>query len=269
MTVRTGSSQNNPSHKAQDASKRPGIRAVLYPIVILGIILLAAARPNADTPVLPDLKNWLLTSLQAAPTPIKSAAFIDAILRDTIETYTLEADTLDLINTPRSKRYFAPLGNDYYFSSVRPRYKRSFFLALPQTWRHEVVYDSLTSQYISRESIGNMEIRLPTSVNLDTYRSIRMSESVESTWYTLIDQRNQQRARERRGGLGFNIVVPGGRQSAFTTIFGKPEVDLRVNGQADIRAGFDYRKSELQTALGRPSQLDPQFKQDLRLGIGG
>jgi cell surface protein SprA len=49
-----------------------------------------------------------------------------------------------------------------------------------------------------------------------------------------------------------------------------PEVDLRVNGQAMINAGFDYRRSDQQVAFtGSPSQLDPQFKQDLRLGIVG
>jgi cell surface protein SprA len=93
---------------------------------------------------------------------------------------------------------------------------------------------------------------------------------MRQNWSTLVEQRERQRQQRRRGGLGFNIVVPGGRQSAFTTIFGKPEVDLRVNGQADIRAGFDYRKSDQQVSVtGKAAQLDPDFKQDLRLGITG
>ncbi len=85
-----------------------------------------------------------------------------------------------------------------------------------------------------------------------------------------MEQRARQRERDGRGGLGFNIVVPGGQQSAFTTIFGQPTVDLRVNGQADIKAGFNYRKSDQQVAVtGRAAQVDPDFKQDLRLGITG
>jgi cell surface protein SprA len=66
------------------------------------------------------------------------------------------------------------------------------------------------------------------------------------------------------------MVVPGGRESAFSTVFGKPQVDLRVNGQADINAGFKYRKSDQQVNVtGNASQLNPDFKQDLRLGITG
>ena len=269
MTVSKGPDSRKHARKLPGLGTRGGSAGIVYPLVAAVLLLLIAARPPEEQRLLPDLREWLLVSLQ----PTSQTPALDLIWHtaeaDTIETDTIEVDTLDLVNTPRSKRYFGSIGPDIHYSSVRPRYKRSFFLGLPQTWKHEVVYDSLTSGYVSRETIGNLEIRLPTTVDLAEYRAIRLNESVDGNWHNLIEQRKRQRARERRGGLGFNIVVPGGRQSAFTTIFGKPEVDLRVNGQADIRAGFDYRKSEQQTALGRPSQLDPQFKQDLRLGITG
>src|SRR5690606_19357945 len=112
--------------------------------------------------------------------------------------------------------------------------------------------------------------RDPLRLRYDDYRDYRLKSSLEYGWRDVMDQRARQRQRQSRGGLGFNIVVPGGQQSAFTTIFGKPTVDLRVNGQADIKAGFNYRKSDQQVAVtGWPSQVDPDFKQDLRLGITG
>jgi cell surface protein SprA len=101
-----------------------------------------------------------------------------------------------------------------------------------------------------------------------TYRRQRYRSNTRQNWRTLAEQR--QRQRNERGGLGVNIVVPGGRESAFSTIFGKPQVDLRVNGQADINAGVNYRKSDRQVATtGNAAQIDPNFKQDLRLGITG
>ena len=107
----------------------------------------------------------------------------------------------------------------------------------------------------------------PMRLDSDTYRRQRQQASLRENWTTLLEQRQQQ---VDRSGLGVNMVVPGGRQSTFSTIFGKPEVDLRVNGQADIQAGFQYSKNDQQGArTGDATQIDPNFKQDLRLGITG
>ncbi len=118
--------------------------------------------------------------------------------------------------------------------------------------------------------MGDSPVRYPLTLDYQRYRQERMKADLDEGWHELIDLQKRQRAMNRRGGLGFNIVVPGGQQSAFTTIFGKPEVDLRVNGLADVRAGFDYRKSDQQVSFtGKAAQLDPDFKQDLQLGITG
>jgi len=107
----------------------------------------------------------------------------------------------------------------------------------------------------------------PMRVDADVYRRESYRSNLRENWGTLIEQRRRQRAE--RGGFGVSMTVPGGRQSAFTTIFGKPQVDLRVNGQADINAGFQYSKNDRLGTTGDATQLDPSFKQDLRLGITG
>jgi len=109
----------------------------------------------------------------------------------------------------------------------------------------------------------------PIPLDSAVYRRARYRHNRQQNWADLIEQRQQQRTQ--RSGLGVSMQVPGGRESAFTTIFGKPEVDLRVNGQADINAGFKYSKNDRRatTTGGDATQLDPSFKQDLRLGITG
>ncbi|PQJ34800.1 cell surface protein SprA [Salinibacter sp. 10B] len=108
----------------------------------------------------------------------------------------------------------------------------------------------------------------PMRVDAEVYRRESYRANVRDNWTSLVEQRRRQRAE--RGGVGVRMTVPGGRESAFTTIFGKPQVDLRVNGQADINAGFKYSKNDRQGArTGDATQLDPSFKQDLRLGITG
>ena len=142
-------------------------------------------------------------------------------------------------------------------------------LRLPTSLSHSLVVDTTTGRYVSRETVDGEDVRLPRVLDRDEYRLARQERDTRENWAELVKQSEQRRRQNRRGGLGFNIAIPGGRQSAFTTIFGKPDVSLRVNGTADIRAGFDYRESEQQSILGQGSQIDPEFKQDLRLGIDG
>lgn len=106
-------------------------------------------------------------------------------------------------------------------------------------------------------------------VDADRYRAQRYRSDRNDTWSDLFSARQQQAARADPL-LGLSVVVPGGRGSAFSTIFGSPEVDLRVVGNADIDAGFNYRTSaERAATTGQAGQIDPDFKQDLQLGITG
>ena len=154
--------------------------------------------------------------------------------------------------------------------SLLPRRQLPLMPELGSYWSHQVRLDSTETAYTASEQVGEQVVRAPMEVGYDTYRRQRMEAGLQSNWRDLIVQHERQRQRERgRGGLGVNIAVPGGRTSAFSTIFGKPQVDLRVNGQAQISAGFDYYSSDQQALVGRSQRVDPRFKQDLRLGITG
>ena len=154
-------------------------------------------------------------------------------------------------------------------ASLFPRKKRPFLPPLGRFWKHEIRMDSSGHYYIARELVGKEEVRAPLMVDFTTYVQEHLAHSIEENWHMLALRRTRQR-QQRRGGLGFSIVIPGGRQSAFTTIFGKPEVDLRVNGQANIDAGFAYQKNDQQVSVtGRSGRLDPDFGQEIRLGITG
>ncbi|HEX7072023.1 MAG TPA: cell surface protein SprA, partial [Rhodothermales bacterium] len=186
----------------------------------------------------------------------------DAIVEDTL--------AVDSILVPRSLRYF-PGGRRRDGITAQPfeRPIRPFSPALGSYWRHELKMDSTGRYYIARELVNAEDVRSPLRMDYETYRKYRLERDLRDNWAALAEQRSARQLGSNNP-FGFNIVIPGGRESAFSTIFGKNEVDLRVNGQADINAGFDYRKSEQQAAFtGQSSQVDPTFKQDLRLGIRG
>jgi len=107
----------------------------------------------------------------------------------------------------------------------------------------------------------------PMRLGSDAYKGQRYRANARENWTTLLERREQQVDRE---GLGVRTEVPGAEGSAFATIFGSPDVDLRVDGQADINAGFEYSKNDQQGArTGDATQVDPNFKQDLDLGVTG
>ena len=168
----------------------------------------------------------------------------------------------------RAARYLPRLGDR------RPRTakllpERHRFLGEGLGSSYEITADSLGTTYTARTRVGERDVRAPLTVDRDAYLRARRHRDLEANWRDLTEELGQ-RQQQTRGGLGVNIAVPGGRSSAFSTLFGSPEVDLRVTGLADIQAGFDYRKSEQQVvATGSPSRLDPDFRQDLRLGITG
>lgn len=206
----------------------------------------------------------MLQSMLAARSDTDSVAVaVDSLAIDSLAFDSVRVDT-GLVPV------YIPRWRDRRAARAFTRRNRPLGAKFGNYWRQTVEFDTTALTFQIHEQVGGEDVRVPVTYDLATYRSRRMASDMNRNWKALVSQRTRQMMQQNRGGLGFNIVVPGGRQSAFTTIFGKPSVDLRVNGQADIRAGFNYRKSDQQVAItGRATQIDPDFKQDLRLGING
>jgi cell surface protein SprA len=216
-------------------------------------------------------------ALDAASRSAVRSAMLQGLLvaRSDTDSVAARLDSLALDSTSVAAdtglaQHYLPTWRDWRTARSTPRRNRPLGAKFGTYWRQSVEFDTTARTFRVHEQVGGEDVRIPVIYDMEGYRSVRLSRDLERNWRAMVVQRTRQQMQQNRGGLGFNIVVPGGRQSAFTTIFGKPSVDLRVNGQADIKAGFSYRKSDQQVAItGRASQLDPDFKQDLRLGING
>ncbi|MDE2731391.1 MAG: cell surface protein SprA [Bacteroidota bacterium] len=178
-------------------------------------------------------------------------------------------DSLAADTNLRAIRYLGHLNPSGRTASLFEWQRRSFGPGLFTGWQHEVELDSTGTWYTAYERVAGLNVRQPMRVTRSQYRQAHLRSSMERNWRELIEIRQNRRESRRRGGLGYSIVVPGGRESSFATIFGKNEVDLRVNGRAEIRPGFDYQKNAQQVTLGRGSQLNPSFDMDLTLGVTG
>ncbi len=188
---------------------------------------------------------------------------LDSLLLVRIDSLAPPPDTNE-----RAKRYFANLMPPKRTAVILPTERRSLGARLFSGWRHDVELDSTGSFYTITERVAGEDVRHSLRISREQYQAERFSQNLDRNWHTLLQRRRDLQERQRRG-LGLSISVPGGRQSGFTTIFGKNEVDLRVNGSADIRPAFIYEKTAQQAIIGRGSQLTPEFRMDLRLGVTG
>ncbi|MXW63876.1 MAG: cell surface protein SprA [Bacteroidetes bacterium SB0662_bin_6] len=244
--------------------------------IIMAVLLQGMAAHYGSAQVSPPPKDDTVSDTDA---PTFGMIFFNRTATADPDTLTFEmifgnaaerADTTDTTAYRRADFYLPSTQPDRRMASPVQRARRPFFPALGNYWRHEVELDSTRKEFIVREFVGESEVRYPLVIDFESYRERRLNAWLSDNWRIISEQKAQQRRQRTRGGIGFNIAIPGGRQSAFSTIFGANTVSLRVNGQASIQAGFDYRKSDQQVAVtGRSGQLSPEFNQDIRLGITG
>ena len=216
------------------------------------------ARADSDTLVLGRDSLGAAIEDAVAFSDDPAAADSTPALRD-----TTEADTL-----LRSRAYFPAPRTDGYGASLSPRRRSGLAGILGPYWQRDVTLDSTAYQYAIRETVGGADVRTPVALSLDSFLVARRQTAVRDGFRDLASRRNSR--TQRRGGLGITVDIPGGQGGAFSTIFGKNEVDLRVNGTSTVDVGGSYDKNERQdNASNRNGRFDPLFGQELNLNVAG
>lgn len=157
-----------------------------------------------------------------------------------------------------------PPGVSYPFPRSIPKL---FYIKLPDEETY-IQRDSL-GLYRSQRLLFQMPVALPYIMNFDEYAQRHKTNAIRENWSKLIQERLSGE-QQQKGLLNFNIDVPGGEESTFTTIFGKPEVNLRINGTANMNVGASIEKTENPNIPpDQQTQVDPTFEQNLKLNIQG
>ncbi len=178
------------------------------------------------------------------------------------------ADSLqDSVETEELQQAFrAHYGNFIAKPFLRP-IPRIYFITLPD----EQVYVERRDDgsFYAETRFGDVRSGAPTVLSSEEYYNRHEDFAKDENWKTLIREA-RQREGTGRGLLDFSLQVPGGQESAFTTIFGKPEVNLRVNGVAQMNVGASVQKSEDPSLPpDQQTRVDPTFDQNLQLNIQG
>lgn len=208
---------------------------------------------------------------ERVPTPVRAAVTdtVPALSRQDLERLfgAAEPDEATLPADTARAALLLPFRRGPLTASLRePR--RPLTPPLGPYWTRHVEFDPETGRYTVREHAGGGDVRVPVTLSLDAYREVRRRFALDDGFRDLA--RTRATARRGRGGLGLGFEIPGGAGRGLRTVFGSDQVDLRVNGQANVNAGFDHRRSaQQQLATGRSGQTDPTFGQELGLSIVG
>lgn len=165
-------------------------------------------------------------------------------------------------------RSFIP-GPRHTFSPVRYPRQRSRLAEIPFGGiETTITRDSLGNFRIKRDFRG-VAIGYPVELTFEEFALRERERGKQANWARVV-QESQRRQDIRRGLLDFRINIPGGQRSAFTTIFGRPEVNLRVTGTANMNLGVSIQETaDPAVPPDQQRRIDPTFNQNLRLNIQG
>ena len=194
---------------------------------------------------------WYITSVTTEFDP-------NTLLNDTVKVYRPS-----ILQTPEIYRY------DGKPTAFTKRYKH-----LPDTYRIYIDADSTGRSVLVKETFYNKEINYSYDIPLDDYLGKRKKELENQMWDSLGS--NYDLAAALTGGdlarmisqaTGLSIPIP---PNPLTNLFGKPEININVSGEVNIRAGWRFDSQNLGTvsAFGQ-TQSSPVFSQDIRINVTG
>ncbi len=221
--------------------------------------------PSMNIPLFPIFlsNNFLLTYLTGSPvwyyiafqTPLIDRRFL---IDDTVKVY---------------KPLFLRVPEVYRFLPSHSRYDLKHRYP-PDSYRIYYDVDSTGKKMTIRETFYNSEVSPNYEIPLDDYLAKRKKQMQYEYWDSL--STNYDLASALSGGdlarligqaTGLSIPIP---PNPLTTIFGKPEININVSGDVNLRAGWRFDSQNLGTvsAFGQ-TQSSPVFSQDIRINVTG
>ncbi|MBA4405893.1 cell surface protein SprA [bacterium] len=170
-------------------------------------------------------------------------------------------------------KYFRYHRDDYPNVLLRPK-KRSSFFAQPSgglITRTETL-DSTGSIVTIKENIGTSPFRIPIKMTYDEYMKLRLSAITRDTWEAKAYEYKLKETRKDLNQLitdltNIDIPLPS---SPLLSIFGKPNINLKINGQVDIHGAWRNETTTgiTTSALGN-TRNEPDFKQTVQINLAG
>ncbi len=186
-----------------------------------------------------------------------------------VQTDTTKLDFGDPTNTDIPKFYPPSTVNRRYLSPAQ-RSKRT--VPDPLGYRSTGSVDSVLQRIRLTESILDIDVGTPYDINLDDYINLRRSQVQDQLTDSAISAYELKRPLSEGELLKLldqatNLTIPLPQNPLFG-IFGKPEININVNGEVNVRAGWRWDTQRLGTAsvLGQ-TQSSPIFSQNIQVNV--
>ncbi len=134
--------------------------------------------------------------------------------------------------------------------------------------------DSASNTVNASEKIDDIELSSGINMSIDDYLNYRKKVITEQVWDSLLTRYDIKKAMSSRDlarlmadATGISIPIP---PNPLMGIFGKPQININVNGEVNLRLGWRWDSQNLGTvsAFGQ-TQSTPIFSQDIRVNVSG
>ncbi len=175
------------------------------------------------------------------------------------DTVTVQSEELSATFPAIKGDKIAPV----YFKPI----PKLYYITLPE---EEISIETRSDGgFYAEKRIGGYRSGFPVSMSFRNYVQIQRERVKRENWRQFIRE-SARRDETGRGLFDLSVGIPGGRESAFSSIFGTPEVNLRVNGVATMNVGASVQLSEDPSLPpDQQTRIDPTFDQSLQLNIQG
>lgn len=171
------------------------------------------------------------------------------------------------------KPIFLRAPEPYRYKAEHLKFNRRF-KQNPDSYRVYFDIDSAGKTMSIKETFYDKVTGYPYKISLDDYLANRDKQLRYDLWDTLTSKYDLTAAlsggdisRMIGQATGLTIPIP---PNPLTNLFGKPEINLNVNGEVNLRVGWRFDSQNLGTvsAFGQ-TQSSPVFSQDIRVNVSG
>lgn len=134
--------------------------------------------------------------------------------------------------------------------------------------------DSTGTGVSATEKVDDVELSAGIDLTVDQYLNFRKNVITEQIWDSLLTKYDVKKALSSRDlarlmadATGISIPIP---PNPLMGLFGKPQININVNGEVNLRLGWRWDSQNLGTvsAFGQ-TQSTPIFSQDIRVNVSG
>lgn len=197
------------------------IRSIIVVIIAAGLVLWWPAAFSMPVKTVDSLQLAVAhRKLPAAHCPLPTLIQGDRINKDTIPR-----DSLPFPIHDRRGDFLSSPGNN------------PFDLKSPVNIRDSIVYDAQEKRYYIIEKIGSRYYRIPTYLTFDEFMRLQARKQEEDYFRTRADVNSL---------LNKKLVRPDlkATDNLFNRIFGNGKIDMNLQGDVDVLAGYQGQKTE-------------------------